>query len=198
MDIKYAGPKVLFSKYGIDFDNNKDDKYIYLNIAIQLSKAFNHKYSLGEKYVYDTSSKRLSDSEVLSFVIKAFPNHNELLKQASKEAKELFSEELQKANNLKHTISEAEYNSWVKNINLMEDYIIQRAFNKIIYYALITKIANSLKKQNIAEVHAPMYQNFVHVFHSLKGALKQKPEPKDAKIEIYEKNEILMTSLEIS
>lgn len=197
MEIKYAGPKVVFSKHGIDFDNNKDDKYIYLNIAVQLAKAFDHDYLPDEKYIYDMASKRLSDSEILSFVIKSFPNHNELLKQAQKDAENFFVDEMEKVNHQKAMISESEYNSWVKNIELMKDYVIQRRFNKVIYYAIIEKIAKSLKTQGVVQIHAPMYQNFVHVFHSLKGPLKEKPEPKESKIEIYEENGKLMANLNI-
>ncbi|MDQ7061959.1 MAG: hypothetical protein Q9M43_12925 [Sulfurimonas sp.] len=44
MRLKYVGPKPIISHTGIEFDNNKEDKFAYLNIVIQLLKALNHEY----------------------------------------------------------------------------------------------------------------------------------------------------------
>lgn len=34
--LKYVGPKPHILHTGIDFDNNKEDKYIYLPIVVEL------------------------------------------------------------------------------------------------------------------------------------------------------------------
>lgn len=197
MEIKYAGPKVLFSRKGIDFDNNKDDKFVYLNIAVQLLRAFNHEYQPGEKYVYDASSKRLNDNDILKFMQENFAQYDELVKKAQVDAEGYFEHEIKKAQSQKDMMSEIEYDSWIKNIELMKNYVLQRHFNKNIYYALIEKISLTLKKNGIAQIHAPMFQNFIHVLHSIQGTLKKKPEPKSSHLNIYEKDGILMASLDI-
>lgn len=195
MRIKYVGPKVIFSRHGIDFDNNKEDKYAYINIAIQIYQAFEHEYNPGEKYVYNTSSKRLSDSEILDFIHKNFSHHDKLLEDAKQDANEYFEREKKRAAYRQGLISEEEYNSWIKNIDLMQDYTIQRYFNKKIYYAIINKIGERIKQRNIAEVHAPMYQKFVHVLHSLQGVLSKKPNPLNSTLEIFEQEGTLMVKL---
>jgi len=36
MTLKYVGPKPLISHTGIEFDKNKEDKYVYLPIVAKL------------------------------------------------------------------------------------------------------------------------------------------------------------------
>lgn len=195
MKIKYAGPKVIFSRQGVDFDNNKEDKYAYLNIAIQIFKAFEHDYAPGEKYVYNSSTKRLSDSEILDFIRATFPNHDKLLEQAKEDANSFFAQEKERATNRKPLISEEEFNSWIKNVELMEEYIMQRHFNKNIYYTVINRIGKRMKDRNIGEIHTPMFQKFVHVLHSLQGVLSQNPNPLSSTVDFYTKDDVLMVQL---
>lgn len=195
MKIQYAGPKAIFTRQGVDFDNNKEDKYVYLNIAIQIFKAFEHEYTPGEKYVYNNSSKRLSDSETLEFIRATFSNHSKLLEQAKEQANEFFIQEKEQAKKHQALISEEEYNSWIKNIELMKEYTIQRHFNKNIYYTVIDRIGKRMKDRNIGEIHTPMYQKFMHVLHSLQGVLAKKPNPLSASLDIYSKNDKLMIQL---
>lgn len=197
MKISYVGPKVLFTRHGVDFDNNKEDKYVYLNIALQIHKALDHNYNIGEKYIYDINSKRLNDDEILSFVKDSFPEHNELFTEAAKSAKEYLENEIEKVEKLKNTLEAIEYEGWKKNIALMENYVKQRQFNKKIYYAIINLIVKNLKHFSIKEINAPMFQTFSHVFHSIQGALKQKPDAKSSNLEIYEKDGVIMLKLNI-
>lgn len=198
MKIKFAGPKVIFSRRGVDFDNNKEDKYVYLNIAIQIFKAFEHDYTPGEKYVYNSSTKRLTDSEILDFIRATFQNHNKLLEEAKEEASNFFKQEKEQAQKHQALISEEEFNSWIKNIELMKDYTIQRHFNKNIYYTVINRISKRMKDRNIGEIHTPMFQKFVHVLHSLQGALSQNPNPLSSSLDIYTKDDTLMVQLCVS
>ncbi len=197
MKLSYAGPKVLFTRSGIDFDNNKDDKYIYLGIAVELLKAFDHEYKPNQKYTYSASSTRLSDDDIMTYIKSSFDNYDVLLKQAHDDAQGYYEHEVQKANGQKEHISELEYSSWIKNIELMEKYVLQRHFNKNIYYAVIEKVALCLKKHGITQIDAPMFQNFVHVLHSIQGALKEKPEPKSSHIDLHEEDGSLMVSLSV-
>lgn len=197
MKIKYAGPKVIFTRHGVDFDNNKDDKYTYINIAIQLHKAFEHEYNEGEIYVYDGSSKRLNDDDMMEFIVKKFPSHEHLIEEARQKANGYFQHEKEKVENQKDLLDIVEYNTWLKNIELMKDYVLQRHFNKNMYYFLVQEVSTLIKKHSIKQVHLPMYQNFIHVLHSIQGALKLVPNPKSSKININEKEGNLIAILEI-
>jgi len=44
MTLKYVGPRPHISHTGIEFDSNKEDKFVYLNFVVQLIKALSHDY----------------------------------------------------------------------------------------------------------------------------------------------------------
>jgi len=60
MELKYVGPKPIISHTGIEFDNNKEDKFAYLNIVIQLLKALDHDYFEDKTYVYQADTARVT------------------------------------------------------------------------------------------------------------------------------------------
>lgn len=197
MKIKYAGPKVMFTKHGIEFDNNKDDKYVYINIAIQLYQAFDHEYKPNEQYIYDTSTKRLTEDQMMTFAKKNFENFDELVKDAQQKAVIYYDSEMAKVENLRESLEDIEYHTWIKNIELMKSYVEQRQFNKSIYYAIISAIGKNIKKYDIKNINVPMYQSFMHVLNSIAGVLKMRPEPKDSKMQIYEKDGSLIIELDV-
>ena len=71
MTIKYAGPKAIISHTGICFDTNKEDKYVYLDIALQLVEALDHDYLENKTYVH-TLEKRLSNDEIVTLLKKRY------------------------------------------------------------------------------------------------------------------------------
>ncbi len=198
MTLKYVGPKVIISKNGVEFDNNKDDKYVYINIAIQLYKAFSHEYNDDEVYVYNTDAKRLNDSEIMKFISSSFPDYEEHIKKDKESADKYFEHEMQKVEKQKDILNSLEYEAWIKNIKLLKNYVLQRHFNKNIYYLLVGKVSECIKKHSIRQIHLPMYQNFMHVAHSIQGALKETPNPKQSKIDIHEKNGKMFVNLDIN
>ena len=64
MKIEYSGPRPIISKHDIEFNNGKEDNYVYLMISIQILQAIDKNYEGHKSYSYDTSSKRFSDSEI--------------------------------------------------------------------------------------------------------------------------------------
>ena len=64
MELKYVGPKPIISHTGINFDNNKEDKFVYLNIVVQLLKSLNHQYITDKVYTYQPDMNRLSTNEL--------------------------------------------------------------------------------------------------------------------------------------
>mgnify|MGYP000564502188 CR=1 FL=1 len=185
MQIAYSGPKVLFSESGMTFDNNKEDKFVYLNIATQLHQALSHEHEPNQVYQYDTQSKRLDSDQIMAYFQTIFPDSQSLVAQAQKEAEEFVESEKHKVE-VRSNLNEAASKAWQANIKLMQNYVKQRRFNKAIYYQIINSLANLVIKHNIAQINTPMYQNFVHVLHSLQGVLKGSRPSIDSTMEFYE------------
>ena len=76
MTIKYAGPKANISHTGINFDTNKEDKYVYLDIALQLVVALDHDYIENKTYTH-TLEKHLSSDEIVDILKKRCPNFDD-------------------------------------------------------------------------------------------------------------------------
>jgi DNA-binding phage protein len=185
MRITYSGPKVLFGEHGMSFDNNKDDKFVYLNIATQLHQALSHEYEPGHTYQYDTQSKRLASEEIMAYFEKIMPDSAKLVEKAQKEAEDFVQNEKHKVE-VRNDLNEAASKAWLANIELMKDYVMQRRFNKAIYYQIIHSLSRLIIKHKISQINTPMYQKFVHVLHSLQGVLKSERPSIDSIVEFYD------------
>jgi len=196
MELKYVGPKPIISHTGIEFDNNKEDKYVYLNIAVQLIKALDHDYFEDKIYTYEASTKRLNNKELFDELKKICPNINSLMEKQNHDIEE----------EVEHTLKRAEENSVLNeenkevlynNINIMHDYLIQRSINKSVYYCVIYALAEVLKKDHINYIVAPLFQKFAHVLHSVQGSLKRQKTPIDTAIEVFKKDNELFVKLKV-
>jgi len=196
MDLKFVGPKPIISHTGITFDNNKEDKFDYLNIVVQFLKALDHTYVEDKTYVYDTATKRLSQKELLSELKKYCPDVEALADKRNHDIEEDIAEELKRARANPH-LSDQEKEILENNISIMHNYLVQRSINKAVYYATLQSLVDMLKEHRIEYIVVPMYQKFVHVFHSLQGVLKHQKRSIDSKIEIYEQGGNLFAKLQI-
>jgi hypothetical protein len=194
--IKYVGPKPIISHTGIDFDNNKEDKFIYLNIAVQLVKALNHDYFEDKTYVYDASTKRLTGQELIDELRKICPNLDELTDQENHDIEDEIQHNIERAQENK-VLNEEERDILETNIEIMHDYLIQRSINKSVYYCVIGVLAELVKKDHIDHIITPMYQSFYHVLHSVQGVLLRQKYPIDTRIDIYEKERKLFVKLQV-
>jgi hypothetical protein len=190
MQIAYSGPKVLFSERGMSFDNNKEDKFVYLNIATQLHQALSHEYEPNQIYQYDPQSKRLAPDQIMAYFQTIFPDSEALVVQAQKEAEDTLKDEQRKVQ-IRTDLNEAASKAWLSNIALMQNYIKQRRFNKAIYYQIVQSLGKLVLKHNITQINTPMYQKFIHVLHSLQGVLKNSRPSIDSVMEFYEDKGIL-------
>jgi hypothetical protein len=196
MKLKYVGPKPIISHTGIEFDNNKDDKFTYLNIIVQLLKAVDHDYIEDKTYTYQTDSKRLSLDEIIVELKKYCPNLNMMMNERSKIAEEEVEHDIKRAT--ENNFLDHENKLILKNnIEIMKEYIIQRAINKTAYYCAIDALANILKKDHIDYVIAPMFQKFAHVLHSVQGSLRKQKFPIDTKLDVYQENGKLLVKLKV-
>jgi flagellin-specific chaperone FliS len=196
MKLKYVGPKPIISHTGIEFDNNKEDKYVFLNIAVQLLKALDHDYFEDKTYTYEASTQRLSPDELYEELKKLCPNISSLMEKENHNVEDEINHNLQRAQE-NSVLNEENKTTLQNNINIMHDYIVQRSINKSVYYCVIDLLAELLKKDHIDHVIAPMFQKFAHVFHSIQGSLRKQKFPIDTALDVYEKDGELLVKLQV-
>ena len=196
MTLKYVGPKPIISHTGIDFDNNKEDKYAYLNIVVQLLKALNHDYFEGKIYKYNANTSRLGDDELLGELKKFCPDMDTLMEKENHNVENEIQHHIQRAEQ-SNTLKDEDKETLHKNIEIMHDYIIQRSINKSVYYCAVSTLAQLVKNDNISYIIAPMFQKFSHVLHSVQGVLKEEKYPIDTKLEVYQEEDKLLVKLQV-
>ena len=196
MELKYIGPKPIISHTGIEFDNNKEDKYAYLNIVLQLLKALDHKYFENKTYVYESDTKRYTEHELSRELAKYCPDIEAMTNKENHDVEDEIRHNIQRANN-SETLDEESKKVLTNNINIMHDYLVQRSINKSVYYCAINALAQILKKDHIDHIIVPMFQKYAHILHSIQGALKAQKFPIDTKLEIYQKDAKLLAKLQV-
>lgn len=196
MKLKYVGPKPIISHTGIEFDNNKEDKFAYLNIVVQLLKALNHDYFEDKTYHYNANTSRLSENELLKELKKFCPNLESLIKSKNHSIEDEIEHNLQRAKE-SNTLTKDDKDTLQNNINIMHDYLVQRSINKSVYYCTINALAKLVQKDHISYIIVPMFQKFAHVLHSVQGALQKEKIAIDTKIEIYQENGKLLVKLQV-
>jgi len=88
---------------------------------------------------------------------------------------------------------------WKKNIDIMKQYRVQRAINKMYYMHCIKNIVQVIQHKNISEITVPFNQCFFHVLNTLRGALiTGKPSLRAKVIEENDKNNNLVVKLTIN
>lgn len=196
MELKYVGPKPIISHTGIEFDNNKEDKYVFLNIVVQLLKAISHDYFEDHTYTYNADTRRLSDDDLLRELTKFCPDIDSLMQKRNHIIEEDIEHELQRAKE-SDTLTIEDKEVLQNNINIMHDYLVQRSINKSVYYCAIEALSEMLKKEAISYIITPMFQTFTHVLHSIQGVLLKDRFPIETSIDIYQENGELLVKLQV-
>lgn len=196
MQIKYVGPKPIISKTGISFDSQYDDRYTYLNIAVQLLKALDHEYFEDKTYKYAVDSGRLKDSDIVDGLKEYCGNLDHAVEEGIKAEQKLIDDELKQAKENK-SISELEREALIKNIRMMESYRLQYATNEKLYNCAVQRLATYVKQDHIDYVIVPMFQRFAAVLHSVQDELANQKFPIDTRMDIYEEDGKLMAKMEV-
>lgn len=196
MPLQYAGPKPLISAHGITFDLNKEDKFAYLSIVAELIQALDHNYQADERYTYLAKAEPLNADIIFNLIKSKDATLVDQIDERRKIVENEITDELKRAHENK-ILGEEERNVLIRNIELMRDYQMSRSVNKAVYYAGINVIANEIKQGHIDYIKAPMFQKFMHVFHSIQGALNKLHPPMNSNIDIYEEEKHLHIRLEI-
>ena len=169
MQIKYAGPRPLITHRGITFKDGKEDKYVYLMIAIQILKAIDKDFAECKSYSYDLNTKRLSNEEILSVLLQYEPNLEKNVKKERISYEKKLDNEIKNVTN--KNLSDLEKEILVNNLEIMKKYRVQRAINKIYYMHNIYEIATVIKRESIQEIDTPFYEKYWHVLRTIQGEL---------------------------
>ncbi|MCK5678047.1 MAG: hypothetical protein KAH72_06195, partial [Flavobacteriaceae bacterium] len=84
------------------------------------------------------------------------------------------------------------------NIEIMREYKMKRALNKMYYMHCIQDIVHVIKENKIKQISTPLNKNFFHVLNTLKGALiTGKPSLDTKVIEKYNNEGTMIVTLTI-
>ncbi len=172
MIIKYAGPRPEISHHGIQFKDGKEDKYVYLLIAMQILKAIDKDYEDTKSYSYGLDTKRISDDDLLKMMLEYEPDIEEQVNNEEQSYKKHLDEEFEHIEQRKD-LKEIEKTAWLNNLNIMREYKIQRAVNKIYYIHSIIHITRIIKRERIKEIDTPFYEKYWHVLQTIQGKLSE-------------------------
>lgn len=196
MELKYVGPKPIISHTGIEFDNNKEDKFAYLNIALQLLKAIDHDYFEDKSYTYQSDTQRYSNDELLINLKHYCPQISSMMEKQNHSIEEEIQRNLDRADE-NEVLDQESKETLQNNIELMHDYLVQRSVNKRVYYCTVEALTKLLKKGHIDYVTVPMFQKFAHVLHSVQGMLRKEQFPIDSTFTVFEEDGKLLIKLNI-
>jgi len=170
LKVKYVGPRVKISHHGISYKKDKEDKYVYLMVALELLRNIDNDYEKQNAYSHCYESHPLDESEV-HFILKEYEDDlEEHVDTEYHQYEEKIRHELEFVKSLAH-LSDIEKEVWMKNIELMKSYRLQCAINKIYYEHCISNIRKLILQKKIKEIMTPFNKDFFHVINSLKGQL---------------------------
>lgn len=194
---EYVGPRVEISNHGIVYKKSKEDKYVYLMVALEILKDIDNDYEKKPYYTHDFENKPFQEEE-LHTILKCYENDiEESVSQESEKYKQKIKHEIEHIQNLEH-LADIDKEVWIKNIELMKDYRVQRAINKIYYMHCIQDIVHVIRQKKIREITTPFNKNFFHVLNTLKGSLITGKPSLDAKVkEEYNKDGNMILKLTI-
>lgn len=170
MILKYAGPKPMISEHGISFKDGKEDKYVYLMIAIQILQAIDHDTALHSDYEYDTNSKRLNDEQIQEIILSYHPHLETTMNKELNNYLVHLDNEIQDVKK-SPIFSPIEKEAYIGNLKIMKEYKIQRAKNKIFYMHCIDTVVEVIKHRKIKKISTPFYEKFWHTLQTIQGHL---------------------------
>lgn len=186
--LKLTGKKLFINHKGIFFKEGKEDKFIYLPFLIMIIEAINHPYEKNVKYSSNLEKKILDITLIEEKIKDLIPNLNEKLEEKlTHYLKTLENEKSEVTNN--KTLLGIEKEIWIKNLDLMSDYKIQRAKNKIVYFMLLDLIIHKIRDEKIKNLELPFNMEFCHILKSVKNELSKnkissKVEEKDLELSL--------------
>jgi len=195
--LHYVGPRVEISHHGINYKIAKEDKYVYLTSALQILKNIDNDYDKKPSYSHQFDHKRLEEDNLHTVLQQHERDIEECISDECKRYKQKIQNKIAYIQTLPH-LTNIEKEVWIKNIQIMKEYKIQRAMNKMYYFHCIDDIVHLIQHKKIKEITVPFNKNFFHVLNTIKGTLITGKPSLDAKVfRQYDKNENMIAKLTI-
>ncbi|MEN8727635.1 MAG: hypothetical protein ABF276_06690 [Sulfurovum sp.] len=186
--LEYVGPRVEISNHGVVYKKYKEDKYVYLGVALEILKDIDNNYEEKPSYSHHIENITLEEENLqstLSYYEDAF---DECITEECKKYKAKIEHQIEYIQTLPH-LTDIDKEVWIKNIEIMKEYKVKRAINKMYYMHCIQDMVKVIKDKSIKNITVPFNKNFFHVINTLKGALITGKPSFDAKVlEEYNKD----------
>jgi len=195
--LHYVGPRVEISHQGIVYKKSKEDKYVYLMSALEILKDIDNDYEKQPSYSHHFDHKRLEEDNFHTVLQDHEYDIEECISDECKKYKQKIENKIAYIQTLPH-LTNVDKEVWIKNIEIMKEYKIQRAMNKMYYMHCIQDIVHLIQHKNIKQITVPLNKNFFHVLNTVKGALITGKPSLDAKvIKQHDKNDNMVIKLTI-
>lgn len=168
--VAYVGPRVEISNHGITYRYSKEDKYLYLAAALEILEDIDNDYEKKLSYSHLYTNKPLKEEDLHKILERYEKGVEECILEESRKYKLKRLHEIEHILQMPH-LTDTDKNTWIKNIEIMQDYRIQRAINKMYYFHTIEDIVQVIRHKKIKEISVPFNKNFFHVLNTLKGTL---------------------------
>lgn len=195
--VQYAGPKVEISHHGVKYNDAKDDKYVYLVVALEILQGIDNDYAGRQSYTHHFENKVLEE-EILHKILSSYEDHlEERVEEEERNYELMIEHEIDHVQDMQH-LTKVDKEVWIKNIELMKAYRIQREINKIYYGHCIKDILQVIKKKEIKELTTPFNKDFFHVMNTINNVLSTDIYGKNTKLtEEKDKDDNLVIKLYI-
>ena len=190
MELQYVGPKPIVDRYGVSFDKNEPDRYVYLYATMELIyfiQECHQERCDGVVDLTDYERKKIDDGKLNEYVVKFCSDKMEtLLEKNDKNLQELIENYRSDVKN-NDSLEADEKAAWLGNIDIMRDYYRQFVKNELVYECLLEKLADEIAKRKIEEIHFPLGNNYGYVFSYLRQVLLEHKPPLDATLQVEAK-----------
>lgn len=187
MKLEYAGPRCDVTYHGVSFCSGRDDKYVYLDMLVNIIYALDTEHIEGKSHTIVLDTQKHKPKYLYDTIKKYCPNIDEEIEKHLNIRKEEIKDELYHAKKNRFLDAESK-DAYIANIEIMQQYSLQRVYNKAVYYCGIYALADILEKDHIDEVDSPVVHHITHIFETVRGILQQRKVPIDMKIEMFMKD----------
>jgi len=188
MELKYVGAKPIVSQHGVTFDQNRPDKYTFINSAIELLEALNR--DINDDEVIELKSfkyEELNGKQLLEKLELYCKDIDEVFATREALTEELIDRYKSSVEN-NSNLTNDEKMAWLGNIRLMKDYYLQYITNENAYNAILNALADAITSKHIKEILFPIGRNYALVLGHLADTLIDHKPPVDAKMTFEDKD----------
>ena len=195
--LHYVGPRVEISNHGIVYKKSKEDKYIYLTAALEILKDIDNDYEKKPSYTHQFKHQKLEEQSLHSLLQQHEKDLEEKIIEESNRYKQKIEDQIAYIQSIPF-LTQIDKDVWIKNIEIMKEYKIQRAINKMYYMHCIKDIVHLIQHKKIKVITAPFDKNFFHVLNTIKGSVITGKPSLDARvIEEHDKSGNMVVKLVI-